>query len=105
MEALGCEVKSAIDGRQAVNMAAEEEFMLVLMDLQMPGLDGFEATKQIRERESQWGPEARHVPIVAVTANTSPGTRETCLDHGMQDYMIKPLDKDSLKHLLAELRR
>ena len=91
LEALGCEVETAANGQEAVDLWAAKSFGVVLMDCQMPKLDGFDATAQIREREGQ-----DHIPIIAVTANAMKGDRERCLAAGMDDYISKPIDKEAL---------
>lgn len=88
LEKAGHEVILAIDGKQAVERFMKEPFDLVLMDCQMPILDGFEATQEIRALE-----ESRHfprTPIVAMTANATPNDRDRCLEVGMDDFLTKP---------------
>lgn len=80
-------------GREAVAATARESFDLVLMDVQMPDLDGIQATIQIRQREVLQG---GHLPIVAMTAHAMPGDRANCLAAGMDAYLSKPLRLDSL---------
>ena len=88
------------DGRQAVSAWEEDAFDVILMDVQMPELDGFEATAVIREREK---PTDRHTPIVAMTANAMKGDRERCLGAGMDSYIAKPIDSEQLDAVLEEL--
>jgi two-component system sensor histidine kinase/response regulator len=84
LEHLGFRVDFATDGEAAVAAALETPYDLIFMDCQMPGIDGFEATRRIRESQHAG------VPIVAVTAHVLPGYRETCLAAGMSDYLAKP---------------
>jgi CheY-like chemotaxis protein/HPt (histidine-containing phosphotransfer) domain-containing protein len=96
LQRLGCEVDVAGDGREAIEATARRPYDLVLMDCQMPGVDGFDATREIRRREEA----GRRVPIVALTANALRGDRERCLAAGMDDYLAKPTDLDSLRETL-----
>ena len=96
LEKLGAAVDIAGNGRQAVAMALAADYDLVLMDCQMPEMDGFEATRELR---ASLGPRAR-VPIAAVTANAMAGDREKCLEAGMDDFLAKPIDSRQLAELL-----
>jgi CheY-like chemotaxis protein len=89
----GHSVVVANDGQEAVDAASREVFDLILMDVQMPVLDGLEATGAIRQNQQAGG---IRVPIVALTANALTGDRERCLRAGMDDYITKPLDAKSL---------
>jgi two-component system sensor histidine kinase/response regulator len=90
---LGCEVVFAVDGREAVQLAEQREFQLVLMDCQMPELDGFAAARHIR----QLGGRCAELPIVALTANVLPADRDACLAAGMNDFLSKPVKLDVLR--------
>ncbi|MGR3319240.1 MAG: response regulator [Candidatus Anammoxibacter sp.] len=97
LKQMGCTMELAKDGSEAVEKVKNNNYDLVLMDCQMPIMDGFEATREIRNHE-QGG---NHVPIVAMTANALKGDRELCIDAGMDDYISKPFrHKDMLEVLL-----
>jgi PAS domain S-box-containing protein len=91
------EVETANNGRHAVEVFTSGEFDLVLMDVQMPEVDGYEATREIRKAE---GPK-RHTPVIALTAGVVQGERDRCLDAGMDDYVSKPVDLKRLQEALA----
>jgi CheY-like chemotaxis protein/HPt (histidine-containing phosphotransfer) domain-containing protein len=93
LERRGYRVGLAANGREAVDAVAAGEYALVLMDCQMPELDGYEATRAIRAGEAERGKP--RTPIVAMTANSMRGDRERCLAAGMDDYLAKPLDADA----------
>ncbi len=99
----GWEYEVAANGRLAFEAVTSRPFDVVLMDCQMPEMDGFEATRKIREAEAR-GDLARvsgdRLPIVALTANAVKGDREKCIEAGMDDYLTKPLDPDLLLRLL-----
>ena len=95
LEKLGCRVDVAADGREAVEMWRLCPYDLIFMDCQMPEMDGYEATAQIR-RDSPAG----HVPIVAMTANAMKGDREKCIEAGMDDYLSKPVNIKALASAL-----
>ena len=95
LEKLGCRVDVAADGREAVEMWRLCPYDLIFMDLQMPEMDGYEATAQIRRDNP-----ASHVPIVALTANAMKGDREKCIEAGMDDYLSKPVNIKSLASAL-----
>ena len=94
------DVDSAGNGKQAVEMVAKNSYDLVLMDCQMPIMDGYQATGAIRESET--GDTLQRTPIVAMTANAMAGDREKCLDAGMDDYLSKPLNRDVLARMLKK---
>ncbi len=87
LKKLGFQADQACDGSQALAKHAKQNYGVILMDCQMPIMDGFEATRKIREIEAEQG---RHTAIIAVTANAMPGDRERCLQAGMNDYLAKP---------------
>ncbi len=97
LEKCGVQAVTADNGQSALDMLAERDFDLVFMDCQMPILDGYEATRQLREREG----EARHTIVVAMTANAMKGDRERCLVEGMDDYVTKPLSLVELRKVMG----
>ena len=96
--ALGMSVAIANNGIEAVAMVGRERYDLILMDCQMPEMDGFAATAEIRSREAAAG--AARIPIIALTANAMQGDRERCLAAGMDDYLAKPFSKPQLAAML-----
>jgi CheY-like chemotaxis protein/HPt (histidine-containing phosphotransfer) domain-containing protein len=93
---LGCQVGIAIDGAEAVCMHAEQAFDLVLMDCQMPALDGYEATAGIRRIDG----ERRHTPVIALTSSDDSPEREKCASAGMDGFLPKPLEPQALLDIL-----
>ena len=98
LDSLGCEVAWVPDGAAAVEQAAQGDFDLLLMDCQMPEMDGFEATAAIRAAE----PSDTHLPIVALTAHAMDFDRDACLAAGMDDYISKPFSKADLSGVLRK---
>ena len=90
----------ASNGKVAVEMAAEGEYAAILMDVQMPELDGYEATRRIRAREREQG--LPPIPIIAMTAHALAGDRERCLESGMNDYLAKPFAPADLREKLQQ---
>jgi signal transduction histidine kinase/CheY-like chemotaxis protein len=99
LEKAGHVVAVAENGKAALRMLAEQTFDLILMDVQMPEMGGFEATALIRGKEESTG---RHIPIIAMTAHAMAGDRERCLDAGMDDYLAKPVAAASLLEMVAQ---
>jgi signal transduction histidine kinase/CheY-like chemotaxis protein len=91
----GVHVDAVADGQAALDAVAKQAYDLVLMDCQMPVMDGYEATRQIRNAEC-------HIPIIALTAHAMVGDRETCLASGMDDYLAKPVDMQVLGGMLMK---
>ncbi|QLG88998.1 response regulator [Chitinibacter bivalviorum] len=100
LEKLGCTVQTAENGRYAVNALMENDFDLVFMDLQMPEMDGLEATRAIREAST--GVRNPKIAIVALTANAVAEDRQHCFDVGMNDFLIKPIQADALARALKQ---
>jgi signal transduction histidine kinase/DNA-binding response OmpR family regulator len=100
LERRGHRVTIAMNGREALTALERESFDVVLMDVQMPEMGGFEATDAIRVRERERG---GHVPIIAMTAHAMKGDRERCIDAGMDEYLTKPLDSRLLCALVERL--
>ncbi len=100
LKGLGHSATLAVNGQEAFDLLREHPFDLVLMDMQMPVMDGLEATRAIREAEAS-GTLTGHIPIVAMTANALTGDRETCLAAGMDDYVTKPLTPETVSTVLA----
>ncbi len=99
LEKAGCLVDVAADGIEALEAIGRATYDLVLMDCQMPGLDGFETTRRIRVREDIAG--VARTPVIAMTANAMAGDRERCLEAGMDDYIAKPVRPDELRTKVA----
>jgi two-component system sensor histidine kinase/response regulator len=98
LELLGYQVAEARSGEEVLAALARESFDLVLMDCQMPGLDGYATTRRLRQGEQGTG---RRTPVVAVTAHALPGERERCLASGMDDYLPKPYRLEELGAVVA----
>ncbi len=91
-------VETVASAEEALTRVREVDFDLVLMDCQLPGMDGFEATRQIRRLEAEQ-PGDRRVPVVALTAHAAATMRERCLAAGMDDYLAKPFKRDQLQQV------
>ena len=87
------------DGKEALEALACEHFDLVLMDVQMPEMDGYEATMAVRQKEQD---TSEHLPIIAMTAHAMKGDRERCLQAGMDDYIAKPVNPKALNEIVAK---
>ena len=100
LEGYGCIVTPAGNGVEALVQFSEREFDLILMDCQMPEMDGFEATEKLREIERK--STSDRTPVVAFTANAMQGDKEKCLSSGMDDYISKPVDQNELEAILIK---
>ena len=98
LEKHGCKVSTAINGKEAVEAVGDHRFDIVFMDCQMPEMDGFEATKHIRQEEDG----SAHTTIVALTADAMSGDREKCLNAGMDDYLNKPFKPEQITEMLKK---
>ena len=98
IEFLGYSVEVAENGLQACQMASTRKYIMILMDCQMPEMDGYQATIKIREWEK--GSGAAHLPIIAVTANAMQGDREKVRAVGMDDYLDKPFNIEELQKMM-----
>ena len=103
MEKIGCDVMVASDGLQALDLLGKHRFDAVLMDIQMPRMDGVTATKAIRAGKAGQG--NADIPIVALTAHAMAGEREQLLESGLNDYLSKPLDMTLLEEMLKKIVR
>ena len=100
LEAWGCHVVTAENGEMAVEVAASGQFEIVLMDCQMPVMDGFEATAEIRKQKIKQRSVDQALPIIALTANAMSGDRERCLSVGMDDFVSKPFQEKQLRETI-----
>jgi CheY-like chemotaxis protein len=96
---LGIPSEIARDGQAAIDAVKEREFALILMDVMMPGMDGWEASRHIREYESTIG---RHTPIIGLSAWSASDNRERCLAAGMDDYLGKPYEREDLDSIIKK---
>jgi two-component system, sensor histidine kinase and response regulator len=97
LKKLGLSAHAVSTGKEAIEAVSKKPYSLVLMDCQMPEMDGFEATKLMREKEKRSG---QHTPIIAMTASAMHGDRETCIAAGMDDYVSKPVSIETLHKIL-----
>jgi two-component system CheB/CheR fusion protein len=96
LDALGYQADSVNDGQEAIEHLENTQYDLILMDCQMPRLDGYCTTELIRQREGN----EQHTIIIGLTANAMRGDRQKCLDAGMDDYLSKPIDLDELRNII-----
>jgi CheY-like chemotaxis protein len=95
---MGLDVIKASNGREAIGTVAENDIALIFMDVNMPDLDGYSATRIIRGRKDR----KRDIPIIALTADALPEDKEKCLSSGMNDYLAKPFRLEELQTLLKQ---
>ena len=101
LEDLQVDAVPASDGYQAIRLCKESAFDLVFMDIQMPGLNGLEATQAIRQHEKETG-NAKRLPVIALTAHAMANEREALLKSGMDDYLTKPVQESQLAHMISK---
>jgi signal transduction histidine kinase/ligand-binding sensor domain-containing protein/DNA-binding response OmpR family regulator len=102
LEKMGHRVVVAQTGRETLEALENEKFGLLLMDVQMPEMDGYAATKEIRRREQG---SQEHLPVIAMTAHAMKGNREGCLDAGMDDYVAKPINREELQQVIDRVMK
>jgi two-component system sensor histidine kinase BarA len=100
LDDMGAKAHTADNGYEAVEMATQQQFDLIFMDVQMPGMDGRQATEEIRHQESQL--QNRHVPIIALTAHALSNEKRTLLQCGMDDYLTKPINERQLAQVILK---
>jgi len=100
LESMGVSSLHAVNGNEAVDLYRKQRFDAILMDCEMPVMDGFAATRLIREHEARVG--LPRIPIIALTANALTGDREHCIANGMDDYLSKPIELRQLSLLVAK---
>lgn len=100
LEKLGCQTIVANNGKEVLVVLENEAVDLVIMDIQMPEMDGLETTARIRAREKRIG---RHIPIVAMTAYAMKGDMERCLESGMDVYLAKPISLEQLRQVIEQV--
>ncbi|HEX6504052.1 MAG TPA: response regulator [Terriglobales bacterium] len=100
LEKMGHAATVAGNGKEALELLHKQSFDLIFMDVQMPEMDGFTATRKIREQEKE---SARHIPIVAMTAHAMKGDKDRCLEAGMDDYVAKPASGRDIAHAIVRM--
>jgi CheY-like chemotaxis protein len=98
IEKFGCETVCVTGGIEALDILSNDRFDLVFLDVQMPGISGLEAAREIRRREAN----ATHIPIVALTAGAMLQEQQDCFDAGMDDFVTKPITLDSIQNILVK---
>lgn len=100
LEKMGHHIHAVVDGKSAIDAWVKQDYDLILMDVQMPQMNGLEVTKHIREKEVKTG---THIPIIALTARAVAGDREKCLEAGMDEYLPKPVRSNELEEIIHHL--
>ncbi|NGX57636.1 MAG: Aerobic respiration control sensor protein ArcB [Chlamydiae bacterium] len=98
LEKVGCQVDMVGSGKEALVLIPDNTYDFIFMDIQMPDMDGYEATKQIRAKEKN----GKKTLIIALTANVTPEDREKCFQAGMDDYIPKPIELNTLANMLRK---
>ena len=98
LQKLGAEVTSVVNGREALEKISQEPFHLIFMDCQMPEMDGYEASRHLKQKMQDG--EITTIPIIAMTAHAMIGDRQKCIEAGMDDYISKPTKKQDLMVVL-----
>ncbi len=101
LQKMGCSSDAAVNGKEAIQMHQKHAYDAILMDCQMPVMDGYEAARRIRKLETQSGAVKPACRIIALTASALPGDRVRCMEAGMDDYLAKPFDASSLHSILS----
>lgn len=101
LQKIGVSFRVAQNGKECIDLLEKETFSLVLMDIQMPEMDGLEATQWIRNQMKE--PEKRNIPIVALTAHAMQGDRDRCMEAGMDNYLSKPIAFEDLKEMMSSI--
>ncbi len=104
LKRLGCQVDVADDGLTAIDKAAEKHYEVIMMDIQMPGINGYETTRRIREHEKNTGVE-KPAYIIAITANNLPSERLRCFEEGMDNFLNKPFTGEQLTEMLRSIEQ
>ena len=100
LEKQGWKISVANNGKEVLNLLDKNKFDFILMDVQMPEMDGIEATREIRKKEKETG---KHIPIIALTANAFKEDKKKCLEAGMDEYATKPIKINELFSIIEEL--
>lgn len=100
LESMGCEVELVSNGQEAMEKAANDQYDVIFMDCEMPVVDGYQATRAIKLHEQTSNSTHKHTPIIALTAKVFSQDRQKCLDAGMDDYLPKPIRRESVTEMI-----